>query len=391
MAKRQRMPFSRPRDPGDLARPGACLALVALAICGLAGALPATALAGDDACLTTQAPPAGPGKLRFGITPGIAGSAGSGQGQAAPVDPASELRALRHLRSPKTPLVVRLNRLFWADGRSAIRAFAHRAHRYARAGMRSEIQVRYHPPEGHEGDIRGWLRFVRHAVRRLGAIRSVAAFSITNEINFPISANTSDGAYEGAPRALVRGVEAADRVLRRLGRPRVQVGFTVAWRYIPQDDADLWRQIGALGGKRFRRALDYVGVQAYPGLVWPPAPLPGRSAGTEVVEALTLIRDCYMPMAGIGRHARLWVSENGYPTRPALESEAGQSQNLVSTVQSVAAVARTLRVTDYRYFNLRDNDSDGADLFATVGLMRDDYSPKIAFATYRDLIKRLGK
>jgi Ca2+-binding RTX toxin-like protein len=47
-------------------------------------------------------------------------------------------------------------------------------------------------------------------------------------------------------------------------------------------------------------------------------------------------------------------------------------------------------VTDYRWFNLRDNDSAGTDLFAAVGLLRDDYSEKPAFATYRSYIDRIG-
>lgn len=363
--------------------------LLGLAAGGLA--VPAAALAGDDLCLTADPPPPGARALRFGITPGIAGSAGSGQGTAVPVDPRRERRALQRLAPPRQRFVLRLNRLFLSEGRPAIRSFARRAHRLGRAGFSVEIQVRYHPRPEQEGDLQAWSRFVRAAVRRLGRERAVVAFSITNEINFPISSNTSDGAFARAPEALVRGVEVAGRVLRRLGRPRAQVGFTIAWRYIPQDDAALWDEIGALATPGFRRALDYVGLQVYPGLVWPPAPLPGRTPGDEVVEALTLLRGCYMPKAELGRRVRLWVSENGYPTRPVVETEAGQAQSLVSTVESVAAVARSLRVTDYRYFNLRDNDSDGADLFATVGLMRDDYTPKVAFGTYRALVRRFGR
>ena len=47
-------------------------------------------------------------------------------------------------------------------------------------------------------------------------------------------------------------------------------------------------------------------------------------------------------------------------------------------------------MTDYRYFNLRDNRSQGTDLFDAVGLLRDDYSEKPAFATYRSFIRRYG-
>ena len=342
-------------------------------------------------CLTADPPPAQPGKIAFGITPGIAGSAGVGQGTAVPVDRKAERRALERLEPRGRDLVLRLNRLFWDGGGKLIRKFAHRVDRYARSGLESEIQVRYHPPERKEGNLRAWARFVTKAVRRLARRPSVTAFSITNEINFPISPNTSDGSYERALEAMVRGVVVAQRELRQLRRPNVELGFSVAWRYTPDADAKLWEDLGDLASPRFRRALDYVGLQVYPGLVWPPIEIPGRTAGDEIAEALTLIRGCYMPKAGMGSEVDLWVSENGYPTKPAVNSEAGQAERLVSSVDAVAAHAGDLGITDYRWFNLRDNDSDGADLFSQVGLLRDDYSPKPAFHEYRRAIRRLGR
>ena len=48
-------------------------------------------------------------------------------------------------------------------------------------------------------------------------------------------------------------------------------------------------------------------------------------------------------------------------------------------------------MTDYRWFNLRDNNSGGADLFSAVGLLRDDYSRKPAFASYRRAIRLHGR
>jgi len=342
-------------------------------------------------CLTADPPAPEPGRIDFGITPGIAGSAGVGQGTALPVDRRAERAALERLEPRGRELVLRLNRLFWDGGGKLIRKFGNRVDRYARAGLTSEIQVRYHPPEGKEGDLRAWARFVAKAVRRLGRRPSVTAFSITNEINFPVSPNTSDGSYERALEAMVRGVIVAHRELRLLGRPQVELGFSVAWRYIPQADSALWEDLGTLATPRFERALDYVGLQVYPGLVWPPVEIPGRTAGDEIAEALTLIRDCYMPKAGMGDEVDLWVSENGYPTKPVVNTEAGQADRLVSSVESVAAHAGDLGITDYRWFNLRDNDSDGVDLFSQVGLLRDDYTEKPAFVEYRKAIRRLGR
>jgi hypothetical protein len=347
---------------------------------------------GGGSCLTADPPPPGEVQpLRFGITPRLAGSAGAAQEEPAPEDLTKNIEALTDLRPGRRALVLRLNRLFWSDGTKGIRQMGRLVRRYALAGFRSEIQVRYHPPDGHEGDIEGFEQFVETAVHRLGRRRAVVGFSITNEANLPISPNTSDGAYEGVVDALVRGVIVARRELRRLGRPRRDVGFNLMWRWNPDTDRQFWEEIGAHPDiARFRRAVDNVGVQVYPGLVWPPAPLPGRTAGDEIAEALTLVRDCYMPKAGLGRHVELWVSENGYATNLG-HSKDSQERDLESSVGAVAQWSGALGITDYRWFNLRDNNSDGTDLFSAVGLLRDDYSRKPAFAAYRKAIKTLGR
>ena len=168
-------------------------------------AAPAFTQEGGDSCLTADPPPPGDTHpLRFGITPRLAGSAGATQEEPAPEDLTKNVEALQALRPRRRQLVLRLNRLFWSDGTPGIRHMGRLVRRYALAGFRSEIQVRYHPPDGHEGDIAGFERFVEKAVRRLGRRRAVVGFSITNEANLPISPNTSDGAYEGVVDALVR-------------------------------------------------------------------------------------------------------------------------------------------------------------------------------------------
>src|SRR5262249_21137356 len=158
-----------------------------------------------------------------------------------------------------------------------------------------------------------------------------------------------------ALQAIVTGVLAARRELDRIGRPDVELGFSFAWRWVPTSDTDFWRQLGALATSKFRRALDYVGLQVYPGLVFPPGS-PPASAGGDTVEALTLLRDCYMPQAGLGRKVDLWVTENGYPTNLG-RSESSQDLALRATLDEVHRYSATLGVTDYRWFNLRDNDS----------------------------------
>jgi hypothetical protein len=361
-----------------------------LAAALVAGGAPAQAQVGGDLCLSADLPPvsAPPHRLRFGITPLAAGSAGATQAQPKPEDAQAAMRELHRLRPGRRQLVLRLNRMLMSDGEAGIHHFAGLVDDYSRAGFDSELQVRYHPPAGQEGDMTAWSRYVDSAVDVLGKRPAVKALTITNEVNFPISPNTSDGSYAGALQAIVTGVIAARRELDRIGRPDVALGFSFAWRWIPASDADFWRQLGALGTPEFRRALDYVGLQLYPGLVYPPASS-AAAAGSDTLEALTLLRDCYMPEAGLDRNVDLWVTENGYATNLG-RTEPDQDLALGSTLDAIYRYSGTLGVTDYRWFNLRDNDSAGTDLFSAVGLLRDDYSEKPAFATYRSYLDRIG-
>ena len=53
------------------------------------------------------------------------------------------------------------------------------------------------------------------------------------------------------------------------------------------------------------RAVDWVGLDAYPGTVFPPVPSPvGTGFRDAMLEALGELRDCYMPIAGLGTGCR---------------------------------------------------------------------------------------
>jgi len=371
--------------------PRSSLSLVAVAAVALALPSPALAQSSDPDCLSADPPPisAPPNDLRFGVTPLLAGSVGASQIEPKPENLALAQSALDDLRPKSKQLVLRLNRMFWADGAAGLRKYKGIVDRYAAAGFDSELQIRYHPPEGKAGDMAAWKRYVGRAVRVFGRRGSVVALSITNEANFAVSPNTSDGSYPGAREAIVKGISIADRKLRRMGRTDVDLGFSFAWRWVPSSDRAFWEEIGARATPRFRRALDYVGLQIYPGLIFPAAPIPGRSAGDELIEALTLLRSCYLPKAGLGDEIDLWVSENGYSTNLG-RTEASQAGSLASTLESVHAYSGTLGISDFRYFNLRDNNTLGTDLFDAVGIVRDDYSPKPAFDVLLAAIDAFG-
>ena len=59
-------------------------------------------------------------------------------------------------------------------------------------------------------------------------------------------------------------------------------------------------------------------------------------------------------------------------------------------VDAVDAVRGQYRVTDFRWFDLRDADSADPRVESRYGLLRDDYTPKPAFSTYRRLVAQLS-
>jgi hypothetical protein len=208
---------------------------------------------------------------------------------------------------------------------------------------------------------------------------------VTNEVNFyRFAPDASDSAYDRARRALVRGVEAAHRLVRRLGFDDLKVGFNWAYRTDPNREARFWWFLREHGGKRFARSVDWVGLDAYPGTVFPPTEPPvGTGYRDGMVNAMSQLRECFMPIARLGRDIPIHVEENGWPTGPG-RPESEQVRALRQMVGAVNDFRGTYNVTDYRWFDLRDHNSSGPNFQQHYGLLRDDYSPKPAFGAYRD-------
>lgn len=270
--------------------------------------------AADPLCLHNylHAPPRRAVPLRFGIDPGLAGTAGGAQFRAVPDDPTRDLAAVLRLRVPRKALVVRLNRLFLSDGAAGIARFRRRSAAYGRAGLDVEIQVRYHPSPEQAGNLTAWTRYVRRVVDVLGANPHVIAMTITNEVNVAFSPNTSDGAYPAAEKALIEGVEAAHDQALRDHLSRLRFGFTYAYRFGPASDAAFFARLRTLGGIRFRRALGFVGLDFYPGTIFPSAVAPGGYRAA-LAQAAGVVRRCLAPRAGIGPGVPIWSPRPGCP------------------------------------------------------------------------------
>jgi hypothetical protein len=368
-----------------------CL-FVLLVLIGFAA--PTAQAQSDSACVgdtDADAVPREPGpRLRFGIGPLVqAGQIGLTPAPPVPEQPARTHEALAQLRPPGGPFVLRLNRFFWSDGEAGIRRYLALARRFTSRGYLVELQLRYHPSPEQEGDIGAWTRHVREVVRRFGTNPGVIAIQIANEVNFTFSPDSSDGAYEGARQALVSGVIAAKDEVRRRGLGRgLAIGFNWAYRLDPASETSFWSSLRDLGGRAFGRAVDWIGLDAYPGTVFPPASTPGGERDG-MVNAMSAIR-CYARIPGIPERVPMKVEESGWPTQPPARSYARQAEALRFMVRAVDDFRGTYNVRDYRWFNLRDGDTGSPALFQHFGLLEDDYDRKPAFPAYRSLVRELS-
>jgi hypothetical protein len=238
-----------------------------------------------------------------------------------------------------------------------------------------------------------WVAYVRHVIDSFGPNPHVIAMTITNEVNLNFSPNTSDGYYAGAEDALIQGIEAAHAEALARGYRQLRFGFTYAYRFSPQGDAAFFDYLGAHGGAVFQRALGFIGIDFYPGTIYPPTMTPGDTYTAELAQAAGVVRDCYAPMAGIAASVPIWFTENGVPT--GVLSEPQQAAALTELTQAACAYSGTFNITDYRWFNLRDTSSNPPQsllgpTFSSFGLLRDDYSEKPSFAAYRAAIEACG-
>jgi hypothetical protein len=362
--------------------------LLALAVPTAAQAQSDPGCIGDTEADAVERKP-GP-RLRFGIGPLVqAGQIGPTPATPVPEQPAKTHEALEQLRPRSGPFVLRLNRLFWSDGESGIRRYLALARRFTSRGYLVELQLRYHPTPEQEGDIAAWTRYVREVVRRFSVNQGVVAIQVANEVNLTFSPDSSDGAYDGARQALVDGVIAAKDELRRLGRTRqMQIGFNWAYRLDPASETSFWNGVRDRGGSAFVRALDWIGLDAYPGTVFTPVSTPGGERDN-MVNAMSALR-CYARIPGIPASVPMKVEENGWPTLPPARSYAKQEEALRLMVGAVHDFRGTYNVTDYRWFNLRDGDTGSPMLFQHFGLLEDDYDRKPAFGAYRALVSELS-
>ncbi|MFC9545782.1 hypothetical protein ACFTXK_14225 [Streptomyces sp. NPDC056956] len=315
--------------------------------------------------------------LHFGIYPG--GILGDDQGIVHPVRPDVPDRiteALDTLQGDSGWLSVRAYRSFAATVTPLEPPTPADPATYLQRGRKLDLVLQFREPSG---ELEGWLEFVREAVRTGGP--QLASVQICEEPNANLPA--VDGSIPNVLNALVEGVVAAKQEARVLGHS-VAVGFNAVPTFNPADT--FWSELGALANDRLRQSLDYVGLDFFPDVFRPIAADQLAEATTAV---LTAFRCTDLQKAGIPDSVAIRICENGWPTGPG-RGEQRQAAVLETVVQTVAALSADLNIDGYSFFALRDADSTAEGLFHRFGLLRDDYTPKAAFDTYRRLINELG-
>jgi hypothetical protein len=245
--------------------------------------------------------------------------------------------------------------------------------RYVGRGRTLDLVAQY---QSRRGDVAGYCSFLQTLVSGHGA--AIATLQIGEEPD--VTGNpVLDGYYPAVTDAIIAGVSAAKEEARRLGHHHLQVGINTTLLFGPA--ASFIAGLAKAGGPRFTDDLDYVGLDFFPGVFRPVEP-DRVAAVTEAV--LREHRENVLAPAGLST-IPLRITENGWPTGPGRPPEQ-QAQVIQAIVTTVARNADSLGLTGYTHFSLRDADSGNPGLFYQFGLMTDDYTPKPAFATYRDLI-----
>ncbi|QPP05912.1 endo-1,4-beta-xylanase [Streptomyces bathyalis] len=320
--------------------------------------------------------------LLFGIYPGgVAGDDTGGLVSGPPDDPARIAGALDQLQGQAgRPFLVRAY-IGFDDatrlGEPHATATPSAAARYAVRGRRLDLVAQF---QSADGDVEGYCGFLRELVSQYGSV--TGTLQITEEPNITSNPNL-DGHHPRVRDAIIHGVRAAKTRARELGHTHLRVGFNTTPLF--GEDVSFVADLTRHGGPEFVGDLDYVGLDFFPDVF---RPMAAPDLADAVGGLLRHHRGVALAPAGLG-HLPLHITEHGWPTGP--ERPPHKQADVVETVVNViAAHAGQVGLSGYTHFALRDAHSANPGLFHQFGLTTDDYSPKPAFETLRQLIEKFS-
>ena len=228
------------------------------------------------------------------------------------------------------------------------------------------------------GNMARWSSFIEHAVERYGPyVQNLQICEEPNVFEYP-----GDGRFGHSVDAVLTGVKTAHAALRKRGL-NCAVGFN-STPVCPTNDG-FWPALCQRVDQVFLNALDYVGLNLYIDVA---EPLVGQVEDA-VEKVLTEFRNESIAQAGIPATIPIHICETGWPTGPQ-RFYTRQADILQSVVNKVYELRRGLNIHQFELYSLRDADTANPDGSHQFGIMRDDYSPKPAFETYRELIQQYG-
>lgn len=323
--------------------------------------------------------------LTFGIYP--LSVAGTPFGLAVgPDDDYKKIQlALQNLRGDSKKLFPRTYLVYTKEWESKM--FSN-ADRYLEADLLGDLTIGCGDwTQNQELDIEldNWLGFIRKVINKYGP--HLASLQITNEPNLSFM----EGSKPYIMQALVEGVIAAKKEAQLLNLP-IKIGFGS----VPESPASVphfWKNLAKYGDYTFIESVDFVGHNFYVD-VFEDQPLDLKEIPTSVEQTLKNLRG-NLTTVGIPTSVPIRVSENGWPTgkNPVANIERSyerQSAVLETVIRTIYNLRIELNISHYELFGLRDADSSKDDLFHQYGIMRDDYSPKPAYSTFKKLIQEMG-
>jgi len=324
--------------------------------------------------------------LTFGIYPGGILGTNSRMSFGKPDNPALIKKFVSMLQANKKPFLVRCY-LHYNDSTPDLTrsgTFPEDFLQYSGDEKQIDLVLSYN---SKSGDVAGWVDFVRKVVRCHGS--KITMLQVTEESNLNVSP-VLDGSFPNVREALVQGVIAAKTEAIRNGHDNLQIGFSVVPNFESDFGDEFFNAIGVLGGDRFVKSLDYVGLDIYPDVFYP---LPSLGLPNDirhfVAGSLRCFREKSLFAIGIPSSVPIHVAENGWPTGPERSYEQ-QAEAIESIIRTINDYRGNYNVSHYELFDLRDADSSNPGIFSQFGILRDDYTPKPAFEVYRKLVEELS-
>ena len=323
--------------------------------------------------------------LTFGIYP--LSAAGTPFGLAVgPEDNYEKIQlALQDLRGESKKLYPRNYLIYTKEWESKMLSLADR---YLEAGLLGDLTIGcgdWTKSKEPEIEIGNWIQFIQKVINQYGS--HLASLQITNEPTLSFM----EGSKPYIMEALVEGVMAAKNEAKKCNLP-IKIGFGS----VPESPAALphfWENI-AYAGEEFIHSVDFVGHNFYVD-VFDELPLDLNEVRISVEGTLRNLRGKSLVTAGIPASVPIRVTENGWPTgkNPVANIERpyeNQVKVIETVIRTIYSLRQELNISHYEFFGLRDADSSKEDLFHQFGLMRDDYTPKPAYDTFKKLIHELG-